>query len=91
MAHLLPYAALWLAAYVLLVLWRPHKRRCPKCKGKRVLFRSGQRPRTCPRCRGTGGPVQRRGARLIHGIYQSLAGDWLRDRRKARLKGDRDV
>lgn len=87
-AHLILGALAWLGAYVLLVLWRPHMRRCPKCKGKRVLFKGGRRPRRCPRCRGSGGPVRHRGAGLIHWASQSLAGDWLRDRRKARLKGD---
>jgi hypothetical protein len=89
MAHLIPYAVVWLAGYVLLVWWRPHMKRCPKCKGKRVLFKSGRRPRTCPRCRGTGGPVRRYGAPLVHRAYQSLAGDSLRERRRERLKGEK--
>lgn len=62
MTHLIVAVAAWLAVYVPLALWRPYMRRCPKCKGKRVLFKGGKRPRTCPRCRGTGGPVRRRGA-----------------------------
>ena len=86
MSHLILPGLAWLAAYVLLVLWRPYKRRCPKCQGHGHQL--GKRPRTCPRCRGTGGPVRHYGAPLIHRLYQSLLGDWLRDRRKARLKGD---
>lgn len=91
MAHLVLAAVALAAGRALFVLWRPVRRRCPKCKGKRVLFTGGKRPKRCPRCKGTGGPVQRRGARLVHRAFQSLAGDRLRDRRKTRLKGDRDV
>ena len=88
MATLILLGSAWLAAYVLLVYARPHKRRCPKCRGKRVLFKGGKRPKTCPRCRGTGGPVRRRGARAVHWAWQQLAGDRLRERRKAQLKED---
>jgi DnaJ-class molecular chaperone len=69
--------------YGLLCLVSPHKT-CPKCKGKRVWKKRG-----CPRCK-VRGKVQRPGARLVARIFWSMAGDGLRDRRKARLKGDSD-
>ena len=79
-----------LMAYGLVCYASPHHR-CPKCKGKRVVFKGGRRsrPKTCPKCKGRG-ETQRAGARLVHRVFWSMAGDSLRERRKERLKGDGD-
>lgn len=81
-------------AYGLLCLVSPTMK-CPRTK---VTKRKGKRPRSkqCPKCKGRG-LRQRPGARVVHRLFWSMAGDRLRahyrDRAQARLEstGDSDV
>ena len=58
----------------------------PKCPPVQVTKRKGKRPRTrqCPKCKGKGFR-QRPGARLVHRLFWSVAGDRLRDHLKDRV------
>jgi hypothetical protein len=59
-------------------------RRCPKCKGKRMIHK-GRRAIPCPRCRAHG-RVPRRGSVLVHRAFWAAFCDPL----KARLKRGSD-
>ena len=75
MSALVPLSVLALLAYCLLCLVSP----VAKCPRTKVTKRKGKKPRvrTCPKCKGRG-HRQRPGARLVHQIVWSVAGDWLK-------------
>lgn len=81
--HLILLALGLLGAYVVLVLASP-LHRCPRCKGTRI-DRTGIRPRACRKCWVTG-MRYRPGARLIHKLFWSVAGDRYREGQRERAE-----
>lgn len=88
MVHLILLAAA-IGGVWLLVVWARPFGRCGRCKGKRVIYRKGKRPKTCPRCKGRG-KAPKRGAATVNRFIDSIAGDRQRARFDPARKGKRD-
>ena len=70
--------ALWV-----LSLWAHPFGRCPKCKGKRMVFKGSKRrsrPRPCRKCKGVG-RRQRPGSRLLHRTARRVRRELARQRK----------
>lgn len=80
-AALVLLALALLAGYALLCLVKP-LRKCPKCKGTRVV-EHGRGHQPCDRCHATG-KTRRLGATAVHRFFWSAGGDRATGRRRER-------